>query len=54
LKPKEKILFMATGAQHLTEHIGVFTPKAQDRESLSAGRSLRDCRNQGAESGQGR
>ena len=37
LKPKEKILFMATGAQHLTEHIGVFTPKAQDRESLSAG-----------------
>ncbi len=37
LKPKDKILFMATGAQHLTEHIGVFTPKSQDRESLSAG-----------------
>ncbi len=37
LKPKEKILFMATGAQHLTEHIGVFTPKAQDRDTLSAG-----------------
>jgi GTP-binding protein LepA len=37
LKPKEKILFMATGAQHLTEHLGVFTPKSQDRESLSAG-----------------
>jgi GTP-binding protein LepA len=37
LKPKEKILFMATGAQHLTEHIGVFTPKAQDRPTLSAG-----------------
>ncbi|MDZ4200972.1 MAG: translation elongation factor 4 [Gallionella sp.] len=37
LKPKEKILFMATGAQHLTEHIGVFTPKSQDRETLSAG-----------------
>src|SRR5512137_1001689 len=37
LKPKDKILLMATGAQHLTEHVGVFTPKAQDRESLSAG-----------------
>lgn len=37
LKPKDKILFMATGAQHLTEHVGVFTPKSQDREALSAG-----------------
>ncbi|BBE50732.1 Elongation factor 4 [Ferriphaselus amnicola] len=37
LKPKEKILFMATGAQHLTEHIGVFTPKSVNRETLSAG-----------------
>jgi GTP-binding protein LepA len=37
LKPKEKILFMATGAQHLTEHIGVFTPKSVNRASLSAG-----------------
>ncbi len=37
LKPKDKILFMATGAQHLTEHVGVFTPKSQDRETLSAG-----------------
>ncbi len=37
LKPKDKILLMATGAQHLTEHVGVFTPKSQDRESLSAG-----------------
>ena len=37
LKPKDKILFMATGAQHLTEHIGVFTPKSQPREELSAG-----------------
>ena len=37
LKPKDKILFMATGAQHLTEHIGVFTPKSQPRETLSAG-----------------
>ena len=37
LKPKDKILLMATGAQHLTEHVGVFTPKSQDREALSAG-----------------
>ncbi len=37
LKPKDKILFMATGAQHLTEHVGVFTPKSQNRDSLSAG-----------------
>ena len=37
LKPKDKILFMATGALHLTEHVGVFTPKSQPRETLSAG-----------------
>jgi len=37
IKPKDKILFMATGAQHLTEHIGVFTPKSQPRDELSAG-----------------
>ncbi|GIZ51067.1 translation elongation factor 4 [Noviherbaspirillum aridicola] len=37
LKPKEKITLMATGAQYLTESIGVFTPKSQPRESLSAG-----------------
>ncbi|CAG0938102.1 Elongation factor 4 [Gallionellaceae bacterium] len=37
LKPKDKILLMATGAQHLTEHIGVFTPKSQPRDTLSAG-----------------
>jgi GTP-binding protein LepA len=37
LKPKDKILFMATGAQHLTENVGVFTPKSQPREELSAG-----------------
>jgi GTP-binding protein LepA len=37
LKPKDKILFMATGAQHLTEHIGVFTPKSLPREALTAG-----------------
>ncbi|HLP97320.1 MAG TPA: translation elongation factor 4 [Sideroxyarcus sp.] len=37
LKPKDKILLMATGAQHLTEHVGVFTPKSQNRDALSAG-----------------
>jgi GTP-binding protein LepA len=37
LRPKDKILLMATDSQHLTENIGVFTPKSQSRESLSAG-----------------
>ncbi|AEK62699.1 translation elongation factor 4 [Collimonas fungivorans] len=37
LRPKDKILLMATGSQHLTESVGVFTPKSQARESLSAG-----------------
>jgi GTP-binding protein LepA len=37
LRPKDKILLMATGAQHLTEQIGVFTPKSQPVEMLSAG-----------------
>lgn len=37
LRPKEKISLMATGAQYLTENIGVFTPKSQSRETLSAG-----------------
>jgi GTP-binding protein LepA len=37
LKPKDKILLMATGATHLVEQVGVFTPKARAREQLSAG-----------------
>ncbi len=37
LRPKEKILLMATGAQHLVESVGVFTPKSLSRDSLSAG-----------------
>jgi GTP-binding protein LepA len=37
LKTKERILFMATDAQHLVEHVGVFTPKSVNRPSLSAG-----------------
>ncbi|BAK76399.1 GTP-binding protein LepA [Pseudogulbenkiania sp. NH8B] len=37
LKPKDKIKFMATGAEHLCEQVGVFTPKSVQRPSLSAG-----------------
>ncbi|MEO0314768.1 MAG: GTP-binding protein LepA [Pseudomonadota bacterium] len=37
LHPKEKILLMATGAQHLVESVGVFTPKSVSRDNLSAG-----------------
>ena len=37
LRPKDKISLMATGAQYLTESVGVFTPKSQAREVLSAG-----------------
>ena len=37
LKPKDKILLMASGATHLCEQTGVFTPKSQQRPNLSAG-----------------
>ena len=37
LKPKDKIRLMATGAQHLCEQVGVFTPKSLQKTSLSAG-----------------
>ncbi len=37
LRPKDKILFMATGAQHQVESVGVFTPKSLTRDELSAG-----------------
>ncbi|EFK96295.1 GTP-binding protein lepA [sediment metagenome] len=37
LRPKDRILLMATGALHLCEQVGVFTPKSVSRESLSAG-----------------
>ncbi|ADG16191.1 GTP-binding protein LepA [Paraburkholderia atlantica] len=37
LRPKDKIRLMATGAQYPVEHIGVFTPKSKNLESLSAG-----------------
>jgi GTP-binding protein LepA len=37
IKPKDKILLMATRAQHLVEHVGVFTPKSMGKDQLSAG-----------------
>ncbi|WP_034292062.1 translation elongation factor 4 [Herbaspirillum sp. RV1423] len=37
LRPKDKIFLMATESTHLTESIGVFTPKSQAREVLTAG-----------------
>jgi len=37
LEPKDRIKLMATGAIHLCEQVGVFTPKAVARERLSAG-----------------
>ncbi len=37
ITPKDKIRLMATGANHLVEQVGVFTPKSQTRPELSAG-----------------
>jgi GTP-binding protein LepA len=37
LKPKDKLLLMATGATYACEQVGVFTPKAVARDALSAG-----------------
>ena len=37
LKPKDRMLMMATQALHPCEQVGVFTPKSAPRESLSAG-----------------
>src|SRR5262245_15098580 len=37
LKPKDKLLLMSTQAVHLCEQVGVFTPKGEAREQLSAG-----------------
>ncbi|MGQ5521874.1 translation elongation factor 4 [Chitinimonas sp. PSY-7] len=37
VKPKDKLLFMSTKAQHLCEQVGVFTPKSMQRDSLKAG-----------------
>ena len=37
LKPRDKILLMASGATYNCEQVGVFTPKAIARDELSAG-----------------
>ncbi|MES2933839.1 MAG: translation elongation factor 4 [Pseudomonadota bacterium] len=37
VRPKDKILLMANGSNHLVESVGVFTPKSVSRETLSAG-----------------
>ena len=37
LRPKDKILLMASGVVHLCEQVGVFTPKSEQREALAAG-----------------
>ncbi len=37
LKPKDKIRLMSTGAVHLCEQVGVFTPKSLARSELRAG-----------------
>ena len=37
LKPKDKITLMATGANHLCEQVGAFTPKSRTRPQLTAG-----------------
>jgi GTP-binding protein LepA len=37
LRVKDKLLLMSTGAAHLCEQVGVFTPKSLSRESLAAG-----------------
>jgi len=37
LRPKDKMLLMSTGATHMCEQVGVFTPKSQAKPQLSAG-----------------
>jgi GTP-binding protein LepA len=37
LRPKDRILLMASKAAYLCEQVGVFTPKSKNRESLGAG-----------------
>ena len=37
IRPKDKVMLMASGATHLVEQVGVFTPKAQVRDCLKPG-----------------
>ena len=37
VRPKDRIMLMATGTRHQVENVGVFSPRSQNREYLSAG-----------------
>ncbi|MBO5658760.1 MAG: elongation factor 4 [Duodenibacillus sp.] len=37
IRPKDKVMLMATGATHLVEQVGQFTPKARQRDILKPG-----------------
>ena len=37
LRPRDRVRLMSTGAEHLCEQLGVFTPKARTKEALAAG-----------------
>lgn len=37
LKKKQKIRIMSAGRDHLVDHVGIFTPKRRDMDSLDAG-----------------
>lgn len=37
IRPKDKVMLMASGATHLVDQVGVFTPKAQVRDCLKPG-----------------
>jgi GTP-binding protein LepA len=37
VRPKEKIRLMSTGSEYLCDQVGVFTPKAKNRDLLAAG-----------------
>ncbi len=37
LRKKQKVLVMSTGRSHLVDHVGIFTPKRQNTEHLTAG-----------------
>jgi GTP-binding protein LepA len=37
LRPRDKILLMSNDAEYVCDHVGVFTPKAKETDSLSAG-----------------
>jgi GTP-binding protein LepA len=37
LRPKDRVMLMSTGADYVCEQVGVFTPKSQNCDELSAG-----------------